>query len=811
MKAPLNWLRAYTDITLDSHTLSSDMTLSGSKVEAIEKQGAEIDKVVVAQCVSIAKHENSDHLFVCQVDIGEEVIQIVTGAQNVRENAYLPVALDGSTIAGGKKIVKGKLRGVESNGMMCSFEELGLDYKDYVGGINDGIMILDDIQDLAELDLSQTKGKSVMDILGASDTVIDFEITSNRADCFSMIGIAREVAATTSSAFNKPLIKVKEEGAKNASDYISVEIQAPDLCTRYAARVVTDVKIAPSPFWMKKRLMAAGVRSINNIVDITNYVMLEYGQPMHAFDMRTISGNKINVRRAADGEMITTLDGQKRVLDSNMLVIADKDKALAIAGVMGGENSEITNETPAIIFESAIFDGVTVRTGAKKLSLRTEASSRFEKGLDTVTCLDALNRAVQLVEELGAGTVCKGIVDCYPVAKKEREISFSPERINKFIGIGASTEEMVNILQKLECKIDIEKSIVIPPSFRDDLLIEADISEEIARFYGYNNIKSRLLTGCETTLGRRSRDQQIVDNIRNILIGFGFSEMLTFSFMSPNVFDKIRLPENDKLRNAVKILNPLGEDFSIMRTTMLPSVLETLKLNNSHRVPEATFFEIAYVYITEETILTRLPDHVQTICMGSYGKGDFFEFKGAVEGLLNCLNITDYEFEAVTDNQSMHPGRTAKLLIKGQEIGIFGQIHPETADEYEVPFDTFVAELKCVPIIEAAIDIPKNRELPKYPAVSRDIAVVVDTDVLAGHIEKVIKTRAGKNLESCKLFDVYQGAQVPSGKKSMAYAITFRDPEKTLTDEDVNKYMQKILNGLQTTFNAELRGTKPTE
>lgn len=805
MKASLNWLKVYTDINLDSHTLANEMTLSGSKVEAIEKQGAEIDKVVVAQCVSILKHENSDHLYVCQIDIGDKVIQIVTGAQNVRENAYLPVALDGSTIHGGKKIVKGKLRGVESDGMMCSFEELGLDYKDYAGGINDGIMILDDIQDLAELDLSQTKGKSIMDILGANEIVIDFEITSNRADCFSMIGLAREVAATTSSPFNKPIIKVKEEGTKNASDYLSVEIQAPDLCTRYAARVVTDVKIAPSPFWLKKRLMAAGIRSINNIVDITNYVMLEYGQPMHAFDLRTISGNKINVRRAADGEEITTLDGQKRVLNSNMLVIADQNRAVAIAGVMGGENSEITDETPTIIFESAIFDGVTVRTGAKKVGLRTEASSRFEKGLDTVSCLEALNRAAQLVEELGAGKVCKGIVDCYPAAKKEREISFSPERINKFIGIGASTEEMVNILQKLECKIDIEKSVVIPPSFRDDLLIEADIAEEIARFYGYNNIKSRLLTGCETTLGRRSREQQMADKIRDILIGFGYSEMLTFSFMSPNVFDKIRLLENDKLRNAVKILNPLGEDFSIMRTTMLPSVLETLKLNNSHRVPEASFFEIAYVYLTEEVVLTRLPEHVQMICMGSYGKGDFFEFKGAVEGLLNCLKITDYEFEAVTDNQSMHPGRTAKLLVKGQEVGFFGQIHPETADKYEVPFDTFVAELKCTPIIESTIDIPKNKELPKYPAVSRDLAIVVDSEILAGHIEKVIKTRAGKNLEFCKLFDVYQGAQVPLGKKSMAYAVTFRDSEKTLTDEDVNKYMQKILNGLETTFNAKLR------
>lgn len=805
MKAPLSWLRAYTDINSDPHTLASDMTISGSKVETIEKQGADIDKVVVAQCVSIARHENSDHLFVCQVDIGDKVIQIVTGAQNVRQNAYLPVALDGSTIVGGKKIVKGKLRGVESNGMMCSFEELGLDYKDFTGGINDGIMILDDLQDLAGVDLSQVKGKPIMDILGANDTIIDFEITSNRADCFSILGLAREAAATVGSKFNKPLVNVKEEGLNNASDYISVEIHDSDLCSRYAARVVTDVKISSSPLWLKQRLMAAGVRSINNIVDITNYVMLEYGQPMHAFDLRTISGNKINVRRAVNGEKITTLDGQIRVLDSNMLVIADNDRAVALAGIMGGENSEITDSTSTIIFESAIFDGVTVRTGAKKVGLRTEASSRFEKGLDTVNCLEALNRAAQLVEELGAGKVCKGVVDCYPVVKKDREISFSPERINKFIGISASTDEMVNILQKLECKIDLDKSIVIPPSFRDDLLIEADIAEEIARFYGYNNIKSRLLTGCETTLGRRSRKQQIYDKIRNILTGFGYSEMLTFSFMSPDVFDKILLPDDDKLRNAVKIINPLGEDFSIMRTTMLPSVLDTLKLNNSHRIPEASVFEIAYVYLTDEAILTRLPDHSETISIGSFGKGDFYDFKGVIEGLLLSLKITDYEFEAVTNNPSMHPGRCAKLLIKGIDVGYFGQIHPNVADNYEVPFNSFVAELKSLPVIDASLDIPKNKDLPKYPAISRDLAIVVDSDILAGQVEKVIKTRAGKNLESCKLFDVYQGSQVPAGKKSMAYAISFRDSDKTLTDDDVNKYMQKILNGLETMFNAKLR------
>ena len=807
MKTSISWLLSYTDIdkNIDPHQLASDMTISGSKVESVETQGAEISRVVVGHCLEVAPHENSDHLQICQVDVGSETLQIVTGAPNVRAGAYIPVALDNSTIAGGTKIKSGKLRGVASCGMMCSFGELGLSAEDYEGGIEDGLLILDDLAMFQGEELSKLIGKDIMPVLGASETVIDFEITSNRADCFSVLGLALEAAVTERSRFTKPDVCVREESSQKAGDLLAVEIENPELCPRYMARVVTDVKIGPSPRWLRERLQSAGVRAINNIVDITNYVMLEYGQPMHAFDKKTIHQDRIFVRRAKEGETLKTLDGEERKLDPSMLVIADCNGAVALAGIMGGENSEITETTEAIVFEAAVFDGVTVRRGAKKVGLRTEASSRFEKGLDVINCAEALERAVQLVEELGAGKVCKGIVDCYPVKKQERRVEYSWEAVNGFIGIQASLEEQTRILEAIGCQVCADQGYVIPPSFREDLICQADIAEEVARFYGYNNIQSSLLSACETTQGHRNRKQLICQRIRNNLAGSGYNEMLTFSFMSPSVYDELRLPEEHPLRNSVRILNPLGEDFSIMRTTMLPSVLETLAFNHAHRVPVVKVFEISYVYLKTSEDVNILPEHRQVISLGRYGEGDFYDFKGVIEALLQSFKITNYEFEPMTANPSMHPGRCAALMVGGREAGFLGQIHPETADNWECPEESYAAQIDLEAILNQAAEIPKNKELPKFPAVSRDIAVVVDKKIPAGHIEKMIRQRGGKYMEKCTLFDCYEGVQIGEDRKSLAYSLSFRDMEKTMTDDEVNKIMKKILNGLEHEFQAELR------
>ncbi|MBE7065054.1 MAG: phenylalanine--tRNA ligase subunit beta [Ruminococcaceae bacterium] len=814
MKAPVKWLTEYTDLEVSGdkaiHELAEAMTISGTKVESVDKLGGEIDRVVVGKCISFERHQNSDHMFVCQMDVGEYndgLLQIVTGAQNVRTNALIPVALDKSTIAGGVKIKSGKLRGENSFGMMCSFEEIGLSHLDYEGGIDDGIMVLQDLkmfEGLTDEQFDAFIGKDILAVLGVSENVIDFEVTSNRADCFSILGLAREAAVTMGGKYIKPEFTVKEESDAKAEDLIAVEVKDADLCPLYAARVVKNVKIGPSPKWMRERLEAAGVRAINNIVDITNYVMLEYGQPMHAFDKRTIHNDKIIVRRAADGEVIKTLDGQERTMDSSMLVIADSEGAVAIAGVMGGENSEITEETTDLIFEAAVFDAVTVRRGAKKVGLRTEASSRFEKGLDTVTCLEALERAVNLIEVLGAGDVCKGVVMSNPVEKAMPEIRFIPEKINAFLGTDATTEQMVDILTQLECKVDVAGQKVIPPSFRGDLLGEADIAEEIARFFGYNNIKSSLLGSCETTLGQRNRTQLIRDKVRTMLTGLGYNEMLSFSFESPSLCDKLNLPADSKLRDAVVITNPLGEDYSVMRTSMLPTILNTLSFNAAQRTADASVFEISYVYIKDEDE-TKIPEHKELVSLGKYGNCTFFDIKGEIEAVLDSLHITNYEAEAETENPSMHPGRTAKLIINGKSAGFFGQVHPIVADKFECPANSYVAMLDFAVIEKAAVDIPVSKELPKFPAVTRDLAIVVDKAVTAGSVEKIIKQRGGKVLESCKLFDCYEGAQVGEGKKSLAYSLAFRDENKTLTDDDVNKPMKKILNGLETMLGAELR------
>ena len=822
MKAPVEWMLSYTDIKAETkeeiHELASNMTLSGSKVESVDSVGAEITGVVIALVTDVKPHANSDHLKICSVDAGgDNVLQIVTGAPNVRAGGYVPTALDGANIAGGNTIRTGKLRGVESQGMMCSFEELGLDAADYPGGVGDGLIILQDIDEFKSLsarELDALKGQDAMKVLGAGGTVIDFEITSNRADCFSILGLAREAAVTENrltgrgARFNCPSPEVKEESGARTGDLVKVRVDAPDLCPRYMARAVTDVKIGPSPKWMRKRLAEAGVRPINNIVDITNYVMLEFGQPMHAFDIRTIRGGEICVRRAYDGEKLTTLDGNERTLDSSMLVIADKEGGIAVAGVMGGLDSEIRDDTPTVVFESAIFDGVTVRRGAKKIGLRTESSSRFEKGLDTETCARALDRAAELTELIGAGRVAKGVVDCYPVRKERREVRCSVDAINRFIGISATREEMEGILTDLECETHFDEGYVIPPSFRDDLQQDADIAEEVARFYGYNRIRSSLLSGCESMSGGLTREQKLADRTRRCLAGLGYNEMLTFSFGSPSVCDKLGLGMDDPLRDGVIITNPLGEDFSFMRTTMVPSALEALAVNRAQRVEKALLFEISYVYIKTPAYPDELPEHRRIITMAGYGTGgDFFGFKGDVEALLKELRVDGYGFEPGEAGTMpyMHPGRLCRLTVGTADAGFFGQIHPDTAAAFEVPADTMIACLRADVLFAAAVDIPKNRELPKYPAVTRDIAVVLDKNVPQGHVAKLIAERGGKILESCRLFDCYEGLQVGPGRRSLAYALAFRAPDRTLTDDDVDKAMKKILNGLETVYGASLR------
>lgn len=794
MKAPLSWLRDYVDINVSPKEYADALTMSGSKIEGVEVQGEEITNVVVGQIVEIAKHPDADRLQVTKVNIGNEVIQIVTGAQNIKLMDFIPVALNGSTLPGGKKIVKGKLRGIESSGMMCSINELGLTKEDYPNAEEDGIFILE-----GNLPL----GKDIKEVLGLNETVVEFEITSNRPDCLSILGLARETAVTFKTPFRKPEIKVKEEAEGEAAEYAAVEIKDSDLCPRYAARVVKDVKIAPSPSWLKNKLKAAGVRPINNIVDITNYVMLELGQPMHAFDLDNLSGKKIIVRRAAEGEVLKTLDDQDRKLDSSMLVIADGEKAVAVAGVMGGANSEVADSTATILFESANFNGTAVRLASKKLGLRTEASGRFEKGLDVEGVVNAVDRACQLVEELGAGKVCKGVIDCYPKKYENRIISYCSDRINRFLGTSVTKEEMVDIFKALEFVVDEANNRVTVPSFRPDVEREADLAEEVARFYGYNKIEATLLAGKAATIGRKTLKQKVEDTIKRTMIACGLYEIYTYSFASPKVFDMINLPADSELRKAVTISNPLGEDFSIMRTTTIPDMLEVLARNYNRRAEEARLFDVSHIYLPSED--KDLPDEKHMLTLGLYGNTDFYELKGAVEELFRMLGITNYDFEPVKDNYTYHPGRTAKVTINGKYAGTIGEIHPEVTEKFNGPDSVYIGEIEVDVLVKNVVTMPKYKSLPRFPAVTRDIAMLVKDDVLVKQIESIIKQRSGKIFEDTKLFDVYKGKQVPEGMKSVAYSITFRANDRTLTDEDVNKVMHKILDGLKNGLDAQLR------
>ena len=797
MDISMSWLKDYVDVDADIKDYVEDITLSGSKVEGYQEICKDITGVVVGKVLSIDQHPDADKLVITKIDVArEEPLQIVTGATNLFVGAYVPVATDGAHLAGDVKIKKGKLRGVESNGMLCSVEELGFDRHDFPEAPENGIYIFENQQPL---------GADVRDVMDLLDTTVEFEITSNRPDCFSVIGLARETAATYKKEFKFPEITVKEEADGDINEMISVEIKNADLCPRYVARVVKDVKIAPSPRWMRKRLRSVGIRPINNIVDITNYVMSELGQPMHAFSIDTIDEHKIIVRNANDGETFNTLDGIERKLDSSMLVIADPNKAVAVAGVMGGANSMITGDTATVLFESANFNGPNVRITAKKLGLRTDASSKFEKGLDPNISRIAVDRAVQLVEMLGCGTVVKGAVDCYPNKRESWQLSYDPTWINGLLGTDISEDEMIDIFKRIEIKVDKATRTVTIPTFRPDLEAQADLAEEVARFYGYNKIVPTLAAGTPT-VGKKTYSQTIAEVIKKAMITNGLCEAMNFTFESPKVFEKLNIPEDSHLRKAVKISNPLGEDFSVMRTTTLNGMLNSLSTNYNRRNEEAGLFEIGKVYIPKALPLTELPNEPHKLTIGMYGKMDFYSLKGIVEYLFSVLGMSEkVEYSPESNISWMHPGRTASVSINGESFGYLGELHPAVANNYSIGTRVYIAVLDVEAMIGVANMVSVYKALPKFPSVTRDISMVINENVFVKEIENVIKKKGGKLLEAINLFDVYQGSQIEKGFKSVSYSITFRAPDRTLVDDDVNTVMKKILSTLESELGAILR------
>ena len=803
MDLSMKWLSDFVDVSDKSiKDFCYDMTMSGSKVEGYTPEGKDITNVVVGKILSVVPHENSDHLVVCQVDVGAEQLQIVTGAQNVNTGDYVPVALNNSTVLHDGKPVKiknGKLRGVESNGMLCSLDELGMTTHDFPYAIEDGIFILGD-------DCDKTLGKDLKEAIGFNDITVEFEITSNRPDCLSVLGLARETAATygIKRTLKEPFYKGIDG---NIDDELSVEIKNPKLCSRYIAGIVKNVKIEPSPRWMRERLRASGVRPINNFVDITNYVMLEYGQPMHAFDLRYVSGSSIIVRNANQGEKIVTLDGEERTLSEEMLVIADKDKPVAVAGVMGGEYSGIMDDTTTVVFESACFDGASVRKTAKKLGMRSDASSRFEKGLSPKNCYPAIMRAFELVEELGAGEVYNTIIDrdCSDIS--ENPVDFDPEWINNFLGTDISESDMIKYLERLDFEIRDGKCYA--PFVRIDIECKADIAEEVARIYGFNNIPSTILRGVAEA--RRTPEQRFIKNVQSSMVSLGLNEIETYSFISPKYFDKISLDKNSSLRDAVTITNPLGEDTSVMRTTIIPSMCETLARNYNYRNMKAILFELGNEYIKTEN--GKLPNEPVRLCIGGYdsnGGMDFYSLKGIVEELLNNLSINDYEVESAdskcnfNEYTAFHPGRAAILKKNDVQFGIFGELHPEVQENYDIGTRTYIAKLN-IPEMMALADSDKTyKPLPKYPATTRDLSLVCDDKTPVASLEKAIKSAVGKTLEKVTLFDVYKGEQIEKGKKSVSYTISMRSHEGTLTDEQADAAIKRVLKALKE-IGAELR------
>lgn len=804
MNTPLSWIKAYVpELTCTEQEYMDAMTMSGTKVEGYEKFDADLDKIIVGKIEKIEKHPDADKLVVCQVAIDEEgtTTQIVTGASNVKEGQKVPVVLDGGRVAGGHdgkkvaggvKIKKGKLRGVESNGMMCSIEELGSSTDFYPDAAEDGIYILSDNLEYKDAPV----GSDAIALLGLRDADFEYEVTSNRVDCFGVLGIAREAAATFRKPFVPPVVTESGNDEKT-EDYISVEIQAPDLCSRYVARVVKNIKIAPSPEWMQRRLAASGIRPINNIVDITNYVMQEYAQPMHAYDLDTIAGHKIVVKRAEDGEKFQTLDGQERELDSSILMICDGEKSVGLAGIMGGENSKITDDVKTMLFEAACFDGTNIRLSGKKIGMRTDAQAKFEKGLDPNTTMEAMNRACQLIEELGAGEVVGGCVDVYPEKKEPIDVAYDVDKINALLGIDVSEDEMCKYWEMVDLIPDKAKKCVHVPTWRQDILRLADLAEEVARFYGYDKIPTTLPSG-EATQGGVSYQTSICNMIRNVIESYGFSEGMTYSFESPKAFDKLLIPEGDELRKAIEISNPLGVDYSIMRTTPLNGMLTSLSTNYNHRNKDVRLYEMANVYLPESLPLTKLPEEKMMLTLGMYGQGDFFDMKGCVEAVLDKLGITTgVTYEPKGEHSYLHPGRKADIMMDGEVLGYLGEVHPEVADNYNLGTKTYIAVLDIAKLAEKADFDIKYQGVAKFPAVTRDISLVMKKTVLAGQIEEVIRKSGGKLLEDYHLFDIYEGENVGKDEKSLAYSIRFRAKDRTLEDKDVSAVMDKILKKLE--------------
>ena len=802
MRTSLKWIKdlvpGIEDLTPQEYL--DAMTLSGSKGEYYVELDKNLENIVIGQILKIEKHPDADKLVICQVNVGqEEPVQIVTGAPNVFEGAVVPVVLAGGKVAGGHdgstppeegiKIKKGKLRGVPSNGMMCSIEELGSSRDMYPDAPENGIYIFKNRDDIKP-------GDDAIKALGLDDAVIEYEITSNRVDCFSILGIAREAAVTFGKPFCPPVVEPTGND-EDVNDFISVEVNDTELCPRYTARVVKNIKVGPSPEWMQRRLAAQGIRPINNIVDITNYVMEEYGQPMHAYDLSTIAGQKIIVRRAEDNEKFVTLDGQERTLDSSMLMICDAEKPVGIAGIMGGENSMITDDVDAILFEAACFDGTNIRLSGKKLGMRTDAQSKFEKGLDPNNASAAIDRACQLIEVLGCGEVVGGMVDVYGKVKEPHEIPFQPERINRLLGTDLSAEQMLGYFKSLELEYDADRNVMIIPTFRQDLLGTADLAEEVARFYGYSNIPSTLPSG-ESTSGKISFKHRVEDVAKETAEFCGFSEGMTFSFESPKVFDKLRLDADDPLRQAITIANPQGEDYSIMKTTPLNGMLVSLARNFNRRNKDVKLYEMAKIYLPKSLPLTEYADERVQFTLGFYGEGDFFTMKGVVEEFLERAGMHDIvDYDPNAGKNFLHPGRQANIIYQGKVIGYMGEVHPEVCENYDMKTRAYIAVLDMPVITEMATFDRHFKGIAKHPAVNRDISMVVKKDILVGQIEKVIREKGGHHLESYHLFDIYEGSQIKPGYKSVAYSITFRANDRTLEEKDITAAMDKIIAGLE--------------
>lgn len=804
MNTALSWIKSFVpglDCTAQEYT--DAMTLTGTKVEGFERLDEDLDKIVVGQVKKIDKHPDADKLVICQVDIGDRQIQIVTGAPNVYEGMKTPVCLDGGRVAGGHdgsrtpggiKIKKGKLRGIESDGMMCSIEELGSSRDYYPDAPESG---------LYDMGVDAVVGSDAIEALGLHDVVFEYEITSNRVDCYSIIGIAREAAATFHKDFVLPDIKPTGNN-ENVNDMISVDVEDGDLCKRYCARMVKNIKLAPSPEWMQRRLAASGIRPINNIVDITNYVMEEYGQPMHAYDYDTIADHKIVVRRAKDKEVFCTLDGQDRTLDSSMLMICDGEKAIGLAGIMGGENSKITDDVKTMLFEAACFDGANIRISAKKAGLRTDASGKFEKGLDPYNAEAAINRACELIEELGAGEVVGGMVDVFPVKPEEKVLPFEPDKYNKLLGTDVSSDEMLKYFDKLEIKYNESDNTLHIPSFRQDLLRTCDMAEEVARFYGYDKIPVTLPSG-ESTSGKLSFKLRVESVAREVAQFCGFSQSMNYSFESPKAFDKLLVPENSDLRQAIRILNPLGQDFSIMKTQALNGMLTSLATNYNRKNKNVRLYEIGNIYIPKALPLTELPDERTQFTLGMYGDGDFFTMKGVVEEFFEKAGLDGRITYDPEDKKSfLHPGRQADIIYDGVKVGYLGEVHPQVCENYNIGDRVYYADIDMPYIVEHACFDKKYEGIAKFPTSTRDISLVVDKQVLIGTMENAIIKKGGKLLESCELFDIYEGEQVGEGKKSVAFSLVFRAKDRTLSDTEISEIMDKILAEL-TELGAVLR------